>query len=709
MVIRSQNRVFKLVYNMGMNEPSASNPNDSPKIDGIRILDVLGRGAFSTVYKGVQLQLDRTVAIKVLVNSSQQSERDLARFKREAKVTSELDHPNIVQVLGYGSAADGSPYLVLEYVEGQTLACELLKNEPFTYEQFGETFIPVLSALSYAHFRGVIHRDIKPENIMLGKSAVSSDAVKLLDFGVAKLLEPDFEPGARAATMTGRMIGSPKYMSPEQCAGKAVDSRSDLYSIACVMYQCLCGTPPFEAGTTLETMQLHLNSNPISEPELVKRYGIEPRLAKLVLKNLSKNPAERAASAEELKDDLSEILRGKSGLIKDEISSGSQKPIKSFLQDRVILTCISAAIVAIVGGGILWKARNDALTKAVNIAPNPSALVALARRYQGDPRDWERASDVWKHAYDLKAKANDFDYKWMCANQYAHSLIMVAKIKGRNEKIDLKLRDAYSMLVKTMKESANKDKDVSQTAFVEAISVIDILNDKKLAKEFALFACDYGLKVTLDDRLSDLCHLESSLLKLGLPDLSMEVGDKVIAFDVEKTRDGYSTIYILCAKATKAFMLYTYKHDAKSADALAKECAKELHQDQFAGSSYRLTVLNMLIRTLMETDPSAAVSVITYELREHNTMYCSSPFVMFRVFDLLAQCHERLRKPIDALNDYEQSLSFLSKVQLNGKEEEPSFQKVLENAIALASKMHDKRLEKFKAARKCFPLAVKTV
>lgn len=708
-VIRSQNRVFKLVYNMRMNEPAAISPNEFPKIEGIKILDVLGRGAFSTVYKGVQLQLDRTVAIKVLSISSKQPERDSARFTREAKVTSELDHPNIVRVIGYGLAADGSPYLKLEYIEGQTLATELLKNEAPTYEQFGEIFIPVLSALSYAHSRGVIHRDIKPENIMLGKSADSSYGVKLLDFGVAKLIEPDFETATKAATMTGQLIGSPKYMSPEQCAGKTVDSRSDLYSIACVMYQFLCGAPPFEAGSPLETMHLHLNSNPVSELELVKRYGIEPDLAKLVLKNLAKNPDERAVSAEELKKTLQDILHGKSGLIRGLVPSSSHKPTKSFLQDKVMLACISAAIIAIVGGGMLWKARVDESRAALSIAPNPSALVALARRYQGDPRDWERASDVWKQAYDLKAKSNDLGYRWKCANHYAHALIMVSKIKGRSELLDQKLHTCYSMLLKTMEESASKDKVVSQTAFVEAVSVIDTLRDESLARAFAPLACKYASHMPLEDRMVDLSQLKSSLLRSGLPELSLYVCNELIELEKQVSESVGQPIYILDGKAMKSFLLHSIKHDDKAADELAKNVAAELNKDHYAGPSYRYSVLSMVILTLMETDLSAAEKTLKHELKENNSMYCTSGFVMVRVFDLLAQCHSKLNRPADALNDYEQALRLLPNIELNSKEEEESFKKVVENAIALAEKMHDKRIAKFKSARKCFPLAVKTV
>lgn len=276
-----------------------------PQIENVEIQALLGKGAMASVYKGKQVLLDRTVAVKVLSREAVQGEGRLARFQLEAKLTANLDHPNIIRTLGSGITANGEAYLLLEYVEGKTLAEEIATNAPLSFGKIKSIFLPVLSALQYAHQQGIVHRDVKPGNIMICNEGGSS-TVKLLDFGIARLLERD--PEQVQLTQAGVSVGSPAYMSPEQCIGKELDGRSDLYSLSCVLYESLAGRPPFSADSALSVMQMHFNEQLPPAPELAAKIGVSESLARLLLSGLAKSASDRPASAEEFSNKLSTVL-----------------------------------------------------------------------------------------------------------------------------------------------------------------------------------------------------------------------------------------------------------------------------------------------------------------------------------------------------------------------------------------------------------------
>ncbi|MBX9572338.1 MAG: serine/threonine protein kinase [Candidatus Obscuribacterales bacterium] len=307
-----------------MNDPELTvgiaNP---PQIDGIEILELLGKGGMSIVYKGRQAQVDRIVAVKVLSNLSIRGEESIRRFQSEAKLTSNLQHPNIIQTIAFGISKDGQAYLIMEYLEGLTLADELRKNGRLCLEKFKNIFLPILSALAEAHRAGIVHRDIKPGNIMLCRDYSGNEQVKLLDFGIAKAYGTSAEQGG--LTQTGAILGSPTYMSPEQCTGKRLDERSDLYSLACVMYETLCGEPPFAGDTALEVMRKHAAQEPPTVSDMSRKIDIRKELAKVTLSGLAKDPAARPQSASAFARTLNEVLEkitlDKVPRIKDAVSS----------------------------------------------------------------------------------------------------------------------------------------------------------------------------------------------------------------------------------------------------------------------------------------------------------------------------------------------------------------------------------------------------
>lgn len=275
-------------------ESSNSSP-EFPAIDGITILAELGRGASSIVYRGVETVLDRIVAVKVL---STTIDTTLAkRFRTEARLLAALRHPNVVNVYQYGVTNDGRPYLSMELVSGQPLD-ERLSSGSLGTEEFKIIFSGVLDALELAHSKQIIHRDIKPSNIVICQDSTLVCA-KLLDFGIAKLRDLE----ERTLTADGTVVGSPSYISPEQVCGREVDARTDLYSLGCVMYEALSGTPPFKGTTPMEVMYQHVNAKRPG-PESLFHSGGSKQLIDLVLTLLSVDPKSRPGSALELKEKM---------------------------------------------------------------------------------------------------------------------------------------------------------------------------------------------------------------------------------------------------------------------------------------------------------------------------------------------------------------------------------------------------------------------
>ena len=183
------------------------------------------------------------------------------RFQLEAEAASCLKHPNIIAVYDYGIAPTGQPYLVMEYLVGESLADLIKRDKNIEQRRVVKIFIQACDALSHAHKKGVIHRDLKSSNIMLVEQEDKSDIVKVLDFGIAKLM-PASGKLPQNLTQTGEVFGSPIYMSPEQCLGQTLDQRSDIYSMGTMLYEALTGVPPLVGNTIVDTMQMHVGTKP---------------------------------------------------------------------------------------------------------------------------------------------------------------------------------------------------------------------------------------------------------------------------------------------------------------------------------------------------------------------------------------------------------------------------------------------------------------
>lgn len=270
------------------------------------ILSILGRGGLGVVFKANQKHLDRLCALKMMFSDLQGDPTGFERFEREAKLATSLASDNIVSIYDFGITDEGMAYLVMEYINGESLEQVVQREGRLEPSRAIPLFLCIINALHFAHSKGAIHRDLKPSNVMVARDQTGQDTVKLVDFGMAKY----FENGSESLNLTtmGRIQGSPAYMSPEQCLGRELDSRTDIYSLGCIMYRVIVGALPFAASSPFEAMNMHVSVPPspvkTTAPDLVLPAGLES----CFMKCLAKKKEDRYADISALRADLEMAL-----------------------------------------------------------------------------------------------------------------------------------------------------------------------------------------------------------------------------------------------------------------------------------------------------------------------------------------------------------------------------------------------------------------
>jgi serine/threonine protein kinase len=364
-----------------------------------RILEKLGEGAMGVVYLAEDTHLARQVAIKFLTDSEHHHYR--ARFLREARAVSTLSHPHIAIVHDYGETAEGQPFIVMEYIKGETLS-DLLHSSSLTIKQAVEVVEAAAEALAAAHAKGIIHRDIKPSNVIVNKEG----QVKVLDFGLVKQLHEEraLEAGPDANTLLARtssniIIGTPLYLSPEQAMGTDVDARSDLFALGALLYECLAGRPAFSGGSVIEIGAQIIHFNPPPPSSINKR--VNPELDRITLKALAKKPDSRYQTASEF---VADLRATRSALDKEDghrtqrlvVSKPSHSSAFKSLSDSLSRPRLSIGffiLAVLIGIAIVWYViqwrpqlkrvpfQNMAVTKITNTGRSLTAEVSPDGKY----------------------------------------------------------------------------------------------------------------------------------------------------------------------------------------------------------------------------------------------------------------------------------------------------------------------------------------
>src|SRR5215469_11641998 len=260
---------------------------------------LVARGGMAQVYRAIDLQLDRPVALKVLFPELSVDKTFVERFRREAQAAANLSHPNIVPVFDWGED-DGAYFIVMEYIDGRPLSAVLRDPQRLPPGQIAQIGASVAAALAFAHRHGVVHRDVKPGNVLI----TPEGEVKVTDFGIARAVNTE-----ESLTQTGAVMGTAAYFSPEQAEGKTVDARSDIYSLGVVLYEMAVGRPPFSGDSPVAVAAKHVRDDPVLPR--AANAACPAALEAVIMKAMAKDPAARYGSAEELRADLLRFADGR--------------------------------------------------------------------------------------------------------------------------------------------------------------------------------------------------------------------------------------------------------------------------------------------------------------------------------------------------------------------------------------------------------------
>ncbi|HEY9792132.1 MAG TPA: serine/threonine-protein kinase [Candidatus Obscuribacterales bacterium] len=379
-----------------------------------RILSILGAGTFGTVYKAEQADLDRLVALKMLHAFVANEKNARARFEREVQLLSALQHENIVKVYGCGADSNNCMYLAMEYIDGRALGEVISKDGRLDWQRTCRLGMQACTALAAAHSQGVIHRDMTPGNIMLvGPSG--TELVKVLDFGLSTVL-PQSDLAVQRLTQTGMVVGTLLYMSPEVAMGQKADERSDVYSLGCVLYECLLGRPAFDSDDATKFMYRKQNGLPDRLSSRSQSPAMPKELEAVIFKALQRQPESRFQTAREFGEALHLVLEGRakeidlSGVQLDA-SAGSVNATSATKQVLIPLLCV--LVLGLLGSLLILKPWQEPPKKTA-----PSKIVSPAM--QDWLSDYRRAQE-----YVAQAQASQKQGKYSDADSRAHDAFLV--------------------------------------------------------------------------------------------------------------------------------------------------------------------------------------------------------------------------------------------------------------------------------------------
>jgi serine/threonine protein kinase len=353
-----------------------------------RLDERLGGGGMGTVYRATHLLIERPVAVKVLSQRFVGDETAQQRFRREARASGRMQHPNAVMVNDFGATQDGWLYIVMELLEGQTLRDLLMREAPLDPARVVSFMLQTCAAVGAAHDAGLIHRDLKPANIFIEQRPHLAAVVKVLDFGVAKFVVEEHDDDYNTLTQVGAIIGTPRYMSPEQCSGAApLTPASDVYSLGIILYEMLTGAVPFSADTPLALALKQVSEPPVRPRKVVPTIPAE--LEGVVMHALAKDPRFRPADANELRRELHEVavdlgLEHSTSTLAPSLAelrnAGTESPSGRLVIDLATLRQVQAASMSDSFPGALSKEQTGSTASNENRNRFPRMNVSLAKQ-----------------------------------------------------------------------------------------------------------------------------------------------------------------------------------------------------------------------------------------------------------------------------------------------------------------------------------------
>lgn len=330
-------------------------------VGNYEFLEFIGSGGMGVIYKARHPVLKRLVAVKML-HSHLMNDAIVTRFQHEAQAVSGLSHANIIAVHDFGLSGHGQPYMVMDFLEGKPLS-EVLKQGPLRLEAVLNIAIQIAEGLQHAHERGVLHRDLKPSNIMVTDADCAFPEAKIVDFGIAKIMETE----STRVTQTGELLGTPQYMSPEQCRGGELDARSDVYALGCVMFEAITGKPPFSGESMVAVIVDQISKPPRTLSEVRPDMSFPLEVEELMAKALAKDPADRFQSMNAL---LEEAIRVQRLVAQAEKIRHSSWRFLRFNRDQrqIMLLCIAAgfSLLGVLSSVLLFvkTVQTDVINKA---------------------------------------------------------------------------------------------------------------------------------------------------------------------------------------------------------------------------------------------------------------------------------------------------------------------------------------------------------
>lgn len=582
----------------------------------------LGRGGTGLVFKAKQVDADREVAIKTLRPEKRSDSETVARFFREFRLLATLSHPNIMTVYGVSLDQDSSPYAVCEYVEGTSLRSLVYADEKISFERILRIALQICDACQYAHSQGVIHRDLKPDNIMV-QDKPSPDSIKILDFGLSKSFVES--PADAKLTMTGQLIGTPHYMSPEQ-AGMKSDARTDIYALGCILFELLSGEHLFDADSSMGIVFKQINDD-VQERLSIIETPIPKRLFASLAQMLEKDPEQRFQSMADVSGELKDILLAPS----DPISGKEWKLVSDNLQNkkrglRSGLTIAAVSILAIncvlFFGFYLQSREANRQNKQEELHISVSATIAAIKQLESKG-DFIGALEQYVPLLESKS-LDEFEhcFLFMKATDCVSAALFLS-----SEKAEKSLANNALLVSRGAKDCAVKRRDFG--SFSRAVAVeskaLQLLDEKRKRRDL------WSASVKSVDQTWGRKSKAAVQIRYAACLAFLEEGDfdaaSQLTLDCMKLVDEGVTVAkddLLSIKCSWILILHKKGQDTEALIRL-KECDQEFLEAEGLNSSHRRLLLERLLTDHAQLDQlDSFEDLLAQDIKQNTNLYKSS-------------------------------------------------------------------------------------